>query len=280
MRTVDQSIPSGRTPARPSAPSTPPNAFSSEFLADVRGQDESLTASEAELAGPWKLEPLPGHPGAVAVLRVCESLAEGDEPEAVFLEEETARICVAILPGVEREPLYHLAEEGDEGGLMPGGFPMVGTFGEQGPRVRGWFRRYHPEIVRDIGAVELHDLERLADALLLHEHRPADRERLLQLRGRADLDDLEPRQGDDAYSAAIGRRCSWISRQIACGVAGMSSWRTPRPASASIRALITAAGEATEPASPQPFTPIGLFLHGTSTVETCMDGMSAACGMA
>ena len=33
-------------------------------------------------------------------------------------------------------------------------------------------------------------------------------------------------------------------------------------------ALITAAGEATEPASPQPFTPIGLFLHGTSMVET------------
>ena len=69
-------------------------------IAMFRGRDESLTASEAEFAGPWKLEPVPGHPGAVAVLRVCESLAEGDEPFAVFLEEETARICIAILPGV------------------------------------------------------------------------------------------------------------------------------------------------------------------------------------
>jgi hypothetical protein len=168
MRTTkDECIPSGRTPAHPAAPSTPPNAFSSEFLADVRGENESLTASEAEFAGPWKLEPLPGHPSAVAILRVCESLAAGDEPEAIFLEEETARICVAILPGVEREPLYHLAEDGDEDGLIPGGFPMVGTFGEQGPRVRGWFRRYHLGVVRDIGTVELLNRSPAAHAAVL-----------------------------------------------------------------------------------------------------------------
>ena len=51
MRTMDQCTPSGSTPARPSAPSILPNAFSREFLVDVRGQDESLTASEAEFAG-------------------------------------------------------------------------------------------------------------------------------------------------------------------------------------------------------------------------------------
>ena len=167
MRHQEQCTPSGSTPTPPAPPSTPPNAFSREFLADVRGQDESLTASEAEFAGPWKLEPLPGHPGAVAVLRVCESLAEGDEPFAIFLEEETARYCIAILPGVEREPPYHLAADGHEGGLMPGGFPVVGTFGEQGPRVRGWFRRYHPEVVRDIGTVELLNRSPAAHAAVL-----------------------------------------------------------------------------------------------------------------
>ena len=84
---------------------------------------------------------------------------------------------------------------------------------------------------------------------------------------------------DARYSAAIGCRCSWIRRQTACGVAGMSTWRTPRSASASMIALITAAGEATEPASPQPLTPSGLFLHGTSTVETCIAGTPSARGM-
>jgi hypothetical protein len=154
MRTVDQCTPSGRTPTPPPSRPTPPNAFSTDFLADVRGRDESLTASEAEYTGPWKLEPVPGHPGAVAVLRACESLAEGDEPIAIFLEEETAQICAAILPGVERD-LYHLHEDGDPEALMTRGFPVVTSHGEQGPRVRGWLRHYHPEIVRDIQTVEL-----------------------------------------------------------------------------------------------------------------------------
>ena len=163
MRPKDESIsPSGRAPARP----TPPNAFALDFLADIRGRDESLTASEAEYAGPWKLEPVPGHPGAVAVLRACESLAEGDEPVAVFLEEETARICIAILPGVERD-LYHLHEDGDPEGLVVDGLPFVTNHGEERPRVRGWLRHYHPEIVRDIQTVELLNRNPAAHAAVL-----------------------------------------------------------------------------------------------------------------
>ena len=53
---------------------TPPNAFSAEFLADAREREESLTTAEAEFSGPWKLEPLPGHPGWTAVLREWERL--------------------------------------------------------------------------------------------------------------------------------------------------------------------------------------------------------------
>jgi hypothetical protein len=154
MRPKDECTPSGRTPARPSSRPTPPNAFSSEFLADARDRDDSLTAAEAEFAGPWKLEPVPGSPGAVAVLRVCESLAEGDEPVGVFLEEETAQICIAVLPGAEREPLYHLDENRDEG-PAGGGFPLITTHGEEGPKVRGWLRTYHLGLARDIGTVEL-----------------------------------------------------------------------------------------------------------------------------
>ena len=45
------------------------NAFSPSYLARLRERDDSLTAAEAELAGPWKIEPVPGRPGAVAILR-------------------------------------------------------------------------------------------------------------------------------------------------------------------------------------------------------------------
>jgi hypothetical protein len=52
-------------------PPTPPldNAFSSAYLARLREQEDVLTAAEAELSGPWKIEPVPGKPGAVAILR-------------------------------------------------------------------------------------------------------------------------------------------------------------------------------------------------------------------
>jgi len=90
----------------------------------------------------------------VAVLRECESLAEGDEPVAVFLEEETAEICAVVLPGAEREPLYHLGEDRDPDGVMAGGFPLITVHGEEGPRVRGWLRHYHLGIARDLGTVE------------------------------------------------------------------------------------------------------------------------------
>jgi hypothetical protein len=159
MRHQDQCISpsrrtSGSTPAGPATPPTPPNAFSPEYLAEVRERDGSLTAAEAEYAGPWKLEPLPGHPGAVAVLRECESLAEGDGPEAVWVEEETGAVCAAVLPSVEREPLYHLEEAADPAGLLPGGYPVITIHGEEGPQVRGWLRRYHPGIVRALGTAE------------------------------------------------------------------------------------------------------------------------------
>jgi len=54
---------------------TPPNAFAAAFLTQVQAEEEPLTASEADLAGPWKLEPLhpaAGWPGVVAVLRAWE----------------------------------------------------------------------------------------------------------------------------------------------------------------------------------------------------------------
>src|SRR5947209_12976970 len=71
------------------------NAFSPSYLALLRERDEALTAAEAELAGPWKIEPVPGRPGAVAILRLWEDLAIGDPPVAVLwhLERRSSSPC-------------------------------------------------------------------------------------------------------------------------------------------------------------------------------------------
>ena len=163
MRPVDESTsPAGRTPAPPSSP-TAPNAFSAEFLAEARERDESLTTAEAEFAGPWKLEPVPGCPGLVAVLRESESLAEGDIPEAVFRDDESAVLCAAALPLIEREPLSHLRKAldptGEPAGLaavMPEGsrYPVISMYGEKGPQVRGWLRCFNPRIVQALHVLE------------------------------------------------------------------------------------------------------------------------------
>lgn len=137
-------------------PSAPRNAFEPTFLESVQAGAEPLTASEADLAGPWKLEPVPGHPGAVGVVRAWESLAEGDAPTGVLAHEESAALYAVLLPLLGREPLFHLGVEAVPGGPLPGAYPLTSVFGEQGPQVCGWLPRYHPE-----AAFALHLLERL-----------------------------------------------------------------------------------------------------------------------
>src|SRR5882724_8466335 len=80
-----------------SVPASPlDNAFAPAYLARLREQDDVLTAAEAELAGPWKIEPVRGKPGAVAILRLWEDLAIGDPPVAVLWHLEKARLRRAI----------------------------------------------------------------------------------------------------------------------------------------------------------------------------------------
>jgi hypothetical protein len=136
---------------------TPPNAFDAAFLTQVQGEEEPLTAAEADLAGPWKLEPLhpdAGWPGAVAVLRLGESLDKGDVPEAVFLHQETGALCAALLSLLAREPLFHLHDQPAASAPLPGGHPVVAMFGEQGPTVRGWLRCYRPEVAAGLHLLE------------------------------------------------------------------------------------------------------------------------------
>ncbi len=139
-----------------SVPARRSNAFSPEFLEQLQENGDPLTAGEAELAGPWKRVPVPGHPGAVAVLRVWEEVEQGDSPQAVLRQVETARLVAAVLPLVNREPLFHLCEDPDPDPLcpLPGGYPVLAVFGEQGPAVCGWLPRYQPEIVDALHLIE------------------------------------------------------------------------------------------------------------------------------
>jgi hypothetical protein len=140
---------SSRVPSRP-------NAFSPDFLEQLQDTPEPLTAAEADLAGPWKVEPVPIPCGGFAVLREWESLAQGDLPEAVFVDEETAALCAAVLCLIDREPLFHLRQEEESGPAvpLPAGYPVTAVFGEEGPRDCGWLRRFNPAIVAALHLVE------------------------------------------------------------------------------------------------------------------------------
>jgi hypothetical protein len=140
-----------------SVPTTPPNAFSPDFLEQVQAEEEPLTAAEADLAGPWKVVPLDPEatrPGAFAVLRLWESIEKGDLPEAVFLHRETAVLFAALLPLLDREPPFSLEEIPAAGGPLPGGHPMTAMYGEHGAVARGWLRIFRPEAAVALGLLE------------------------------------------------------------------------------------------------------------------------------
>src|SRR6266511_3983616 len=78
-------------------------------------------------------------------------------------------------------------------------------------------------------------------------------------------------------------RAPWAARiacHTRCGVAGMSIWRMPYSESASTTAFMIEVSEPAQPASPQPFTPSGLVLAGTSWLATDIIGASLARGSA
>jgi hypothetical protein len=126
--------------------STPPSAFTPSYLEEVQGEDDELTATEADLSGPWKVEPLPGDSEAVGVFRLWERPEAGDLPAAVFRHEQTAALCALVFTVVGREPLYFLSDRPAPATPLPGGHPLTAVYGQHGPQVAGWLRSYNREI--------------------------------------------------------------------------------------------------------------------------------------
>jgi hypothetical protein len=94
-----------------------PNAFAASFLGRLAERDEPITAGDADVAGPWRIEPLPGH--GFGLFRVGESLTRGFAPTAVFPSRWLALLAAAILPGTGKDPLLLLSKEADADGVYP-----------------------------------------------------------------------------------------------------------------------------------------------------------------
>jgi hypothetical protein len=89
------------------------NVFTPSFLERLGERDEPPTAGEADVAGPWRVEEIPGGFG---VFRVSESAGRGFPPYAVFTARPLALLAAALLPGTGREAAFHLQKEAGPAG--------------------------------------------------------------------------------------------------------------------------------------------------------------------
>jgi hypothetical protein len=93
--------------SRHSIPASP-NAFSASFLQRIAQRDEPPSAGEADVAGPWHVEEVPGGFG---LFRLGESRERGFEPYAVFRDRGLALLAAAVLPGTGRDRTFLLGKE-------------------------------------------------------------------------------------------------------------------------------------------------------------------------
>jgi len=113
-----------------STPSVHPNAFKTAFLGRLAERDEPPTAGEADVAGPWRIEPIPGH--GFGLFRVGESLGRGFAPTAVFPSRWLALLLPGILPGTGKDLPLILSKQPDAHGLYPIALAGGGDDGDGG----------------------------------------------------------------------------------------------------------------------------------------------------
>ncbi len=120
-------------------------AFHPRFLQLFGERDEPPTAGEADVAGPWHVEPVGPAGNHFGLFRAGESAAAGHRPTAVFISPFYALLAAAVLPGIGRDLAFRLKTEPDQEGYA---VQSRGDWGEP------------------IGWLELFD-ERLSEALHL-----------------------------------------------------------------------------------------------------------------
>jgi hypothetical protein len=100
---------------RSNDPNTPfPNAFQPDFLERIGVLDEPSTGPDADVAGDWHVEEIPG--AGFGVYRVGEGRARSFRPVAVFRERSHALLAAAALPGTGRDAAFRLGSEAELAG--------------------------------------------------------------------------------------------------------------------------------------------------------------------
>lgn len=94
------------------------NAFTPEFLERIGERDEPLTAAEADVAGPWAVEEMPG-----VGWGLYRAGAPGEKPAArqfrpygVFRDRAVALLFAAVLPGTGRDKAFRLRKDPEGAG--------------------------------------------------------------------------------------------------------------------------------------------------------------------
>ena len=134
-----------------STSSVHPNAFTTQFLRRLAEQDEPPTAGDADVAGPWRNEKIPGH--GFGLFRIGETLARGFTPVAVFPSRWLALLAAAVLPGTGRDPLLRIDQQPDADGAYPLLLP-----GRDGDEVAGRLQLFDERLV-DAMNVAVHLLQ-------------------------------------------------------------------------------------------------------------------------
>jgi len=110
-----------------------PNAFTPSFLGRLAERDEPPTAGDADVAGPWRIEPIVWNGGhGFGLFRMGESLARGFAPTAVFPSRWLALLMAGILPGTGKDPLLLLSKQPDAHGTYPVALAGGGDGGDGG----------------------------------------------------------------------------------------------------------------------------------------------------
>ncbi|HYG61168.1 MAG TPA: hypothetical protein VEL74_01190 [Thermoanaerobaculia bacterium] len=132
-----------------------PNSFTTQFLGRMAERDEPPTAGEADVAGPWRVEPVAWNGGSgYGLFRIGESLARGFAPVGLYPSRWLALVAAAVLPGTGRDPLIRLEKQPDADGV----YPLVLLPGADGGEVVGHLQLFDEALI-DAMNVAIHLLQ-------------------------------------------------------------------------------------------------------------------------